>query len=156
MIPFIPDQFPDARFIHIIRDGRAVALSRAKKEHKKITENSNAYKNRGFGVSFEEVLKQCAVSWKEQIEEVASQKEKLELERKGLIHEIQYEEFCMNPHDCLTNIANFMGISPDGFRESGYSHIKSMNHKYQEELTDDDIQKLSKLMEPALKEKGYI
>jgi len=155
MIPFILEQFPEAKFIHIIRDGRAAALSGAKKEYKKMKENWHVYKSRGFGLSFEEVLKHCATSWKEQIEEVASQKEKLELERKGLIHEIQYEEFCMNPHDCLTNIANFMDISPDGFRESDYSHIKSMNHKYKKELIQSKIKELTRLMEPTLQAMGY-
>ena len=155
MIPFILKEFPDARFVHLIRDGRAVALSYAKKGYKKNQANLNLYKRHGLDYPFKEILKACARSWKLHIEEVERQKRELQLEDKGIIYEIRYEEFCANPHNYLYNIAKIMGIDPNGFKERSYSHISSTNYKYKEDQDEDDIREISQIMEHILKEKGY-
>jgi len=155
MIPFILKEFPDARFVHLIRDGRAVALSYAKKGYKKNQANLNLYKKHGLDYPFKEILKACARSWKLHIEEVERRKRELQLEDKGIIYEIRYEEFCANPHNYLCNIAEIMGIDPNGFKGKSYSHISSTNYKYKEGQDENDIREISQIMEPILKEKGY-
>lgn len=156
MIPFVLEQFPNVKFIHLVRDGRAVALSWAKKEHIKIEENLDLYSNQGFGISFEELLKNCAESWKRHIFEVERQKKALELDKQDIMYELRYEDFCLNPHEYLREIADFMDISPQFFDDRDYSHIVSRNYKFREELDEDDYREVCQITEPALKEKGYL
>ena len=156
MIPFVLDEFPNARLIHLIRDGRAVTLSHARRERQKIKQSVNTYREHNLDLSLERTLRTCAESWKRHIEEVQKQKKELNLETKGMILEIRYEDFCRNPHTHLTKIATFMDIDPSGFPKTSYSHITSRNYKYKEELTESIVLELSQIMEPALSQAGYL
>lgn len=156
MIPYILNQFPDAKFIHVVRDGRGVALSWAKKVHTTIAENFASYENQRFGISFDDLLGNCANSWKLHIEEIETQKKTLDLERKGILFEFRYEDFCLAPNKYLAQIADFMGISSAFFADLDYSHITSRNFKYEEELPEAKKLELFQIMEPALREKGYV
>lgn len=155
MIPFILEKFPDARFIHIIRDGRAVAFSYAKKQTEKIKSNIEAYDGKGYKLSFNKILMACAKNWKEHIEEVETQKRKLGLEARGIIFELRYEDFCLEPCRVLSQIASFMGIKTNGLQSKDFLNIKNANHKYREQLSKEAIYELTQIMEPSLKEKGY-
>lgn len=153
MIRFIRRTFPDAHFIHMVRDGHAVALSYAKKEFKKIHQDPNVYQEQGLNLSFEELLKECARSWRQHIEEVERQKE--ELSRQNALYEVRYERFCQDPRRELSQLAKFMGVDPAGFRWTDYSHIRSRNFKYREELEPDTLRALSHIMQPQLANQGY-
>ena len=48
MIPYILELFPEARFIHMYRDGRAVAFSYAKTEYAKMEAEPAPYKKKGY------------------------------------------------------------------------------------------------------------
>ena len=155
MIPFILDEFPNARLIHLIRDGRAVTLSYARRENQKINNSLNTYREHNFDFSLEKALRTCAESWKHHIEEVKRQEKKLKLESRGMILEVRYEDFCRSPRSYLIKIANFMGIDSNGFPRTSYSHISSRNYKYQEELGESDALELCQIMEPTLSQAGY-
>jgi hypothetical protein len=156
MIPFIVKKFPDARFVHLIRDGRAVALSYAKKQHRKIEDNLSTYQEKGFDYPFEDVLVACAKSWKLQLEEVERQTKKLGFRERGMICEMKYEDFCRDPEDVLIQIAGFVGVDSAPFKRMPLSHIKTTNYKYRQERYKGLIQEISQLMEPALGQKGYL
>lgn len=155
MVPDILRLFPEARFIHIIRDGRAVALSFAIKDRKMIEEFPEPYKKMRIDFPLEVLIEKFAESWKRHILEIEKQKEDIGLEKKGLIHELRYEDLCADPHEQLALIASFMGLDPHGFSDADYSYIKNTNYKYQKELRSQTIQKISEIMQPALKLKNY-
>jgi protein-tyrosine sulfotransferase len=155
MMPYILKLFPDARFIHIVRDGRAVALSFALKEKAMIKKYPWPYKQRGIDFSVDELTGKFAEYWKQHILEIERQKECLDLENSGLIHELRYEDLCLNPHEQLALIARFMGLDADEFGLRDYSQIRDTNYKYQQRLNPDVIEKISTIMQPALSIKNY-
>ncbi len=156
MIPFILNEFPEAKFIHVVRDGRGVALSGAKKTQGKILADRDLYQEGGFDMSFEDSLRAFAKSWELHIEEVDRQIKALDLMQRGVIHEIKYENFCSNPKEHLCQIAQFMGIDPDEFVKRDYPDIVSKNYKYNQELDANIMQELARIMELSLRAKGYL
>jgi len=156
MIPQIMQVFPHARLIHIYRDGRAVALSNAKKQHPTVERNADVFKRRGYYMSFEDILTKCAAGWCAQMLEIDRQVESEELKEKDVLLELSYEELCANAGEWLNRIATFLNLSPDGFTVKDLSHIKSMNYKYKETLDGPTVEKITHIMEPALRLKGYL
>lgn len=156
MIPFIFDHFPEGKIVHIIRDGRSVALSWAKMQYKKVQDFPDAYHGHGFGVSFSDVLRYCAQSWVDHMEEVEKQKRSLELDQRGLILEIKYEEFCQDPKSILEEIADFMEISASAYLSSAYEHIASRDYKFNTELSEDVQRELTTIMRTQLEKWLYL
>lgn len=156
MIPYILDNFPKAKLIHIVRDGRGVALSWAKKELKQVEKNLDVYRRQGFGITFDEFLKTFSESWKLHIYEIEAQKKALDLVERGVLFELRYEDFCSNPQYFINELFSFIGIPAAGFRLERLAHITSMNYKYREDLNERTIEIMTGIMEPALEKWGYI
>lgn len=155
MIPEILNLFPDARFIHIIRDGRAVAWSFALHDKKMIDRFPNRYKEIGIDFPLEVLVEKFATHWKQHVLEIEHQKDKLNLEERDRIYELRYEDLCINPREQLASIAKFMHVNPGGFGDRLYSDIKNTNYKYQQKLSIEAIHRLSDMMQPALRLKNY-
>jgi len=106
-IEFLNAIFPDACFIHVIRDGRAVAHSilRAREKHE----------NQFWGVrppGWRELLgipiiEACAMQWKLAVECALDSAAKIEPERYT---EIRYEEFCREPIQTLRHAGERCGL----------------------------------------------
>lgn len=154
MVPHILELFPEAHFIHIYRDGRAVALSWAKFQHAIIKAKPTPYKKNGYFFSFNVLLEKCAEAWKDNIIEIDKQVKDYDLDNKGIIFELSYEDFCANPEEYINRIAAFLSLDPDKFGRM--EDIKNMNYKYRLELDQTTIEKLTKIMKIALKAKGYM
>jgi len=147
-IPDILAIFPDARFIHIIRDGRAVAFSWAVKEYSTMQQHLNVYKKRGYNYSFNELIKFTAKSWVRNIEEVRSQREKTQLVHKNNFIEFSYEEFCIDPEKYVKLICQFLSIDRDRLGKKDLSYIKSMNYKWKKNLDEDIIEEINDIINP--------
>lgn len=156
MIPYILEKFPSAKFIHIVRDGRGVARSWAQKMNTTIQNHIELYKGQGFGISYEDLLLNCAYSWRLHIQEVENQKHRLGLEKKGMLLELRYEDFCTRPDYHLFELASFMDVSPSAFQNGSYDHILNMNYKYMNQFKEPELKKLTQIMEPGLVRWGYI
>jgi hypothetical protein len=155
-IPFLIKNFPGLKLIHIFRDGRSTALSYAKKEFKKLQENPEPYKKKGYFYDFKKLLAICSKTWQEHIFEIEKQKKELKLKERNILHELKYEDYCNSPKEHLIDIANFCNIDFDRFGVKDFSDIKSMNYKYRTELDEKDIEEITQIMAPALKLKGYL
>ncbi len=153
IIPRIAELFPDARFIHIFRDGRVSSYVTAKKEYSKMISEPDSYKKAGYYYnSFEELLFQMALYWKLTMTEV----EKLTSE-KGLsgnnLMQFSYEEFCSNPRDSLERICDFINIPYQDLRTD---YIVDKNNYHFKEMGTFKINMLNELIGFALKNKGYL
>jgi hypothetical protein len=155
MIPYVLELFPDARFIHLVRDGRAVALSFAKMERRKIDRHPAPYRKSGLDCSLKTLIDDFARHWRQHIAEVETQRRVLNLDSGRRIHELRYEDLCANPRSELTSLARFLKVEPEGFDTRRYAAIENRNYKFRDELDDATVQRISGLMQPELLQKGY-
>ena len=155
MVPKVLELFPGARFIHLFRDGRAVALSWAIRERAKIDGHREPFRRFGLDLDRDMLLEKFAEHWTQHILEIERQKEELDLVGRGLLHELRYEDLCADPAHELTSIAQFMELDPHRFATTEYSEIKDANAKYRKELPSSAIERISSIMRPALAIKHY-
>lgn len=151
LMPELAEMFPNGRFLHIYRNGPAVVASFEKffkrKEWLKYTDEAS------HKAQFRQ---ECAQYWGDCLFEIDHQKTALGLEQSGKFYEFSYESLCDAPRQILDDIADFFQVRRDGF---GYdlSQIVSQNYKVGSDYTNDpDWQAAIKVMEPAMKLKGYL
>jgi len=156
-IPYLLDIFPEAKFIHIIRDGRAVIYSYASRlvKKNKLREWPEPQKSL-FEKSFEEFAIWLANYWKICIDEIEKKEKQLELREKGIFFEVTYEYLCANKSETINDICQFIGLNSSRFRSSYYTeNIVSQNSKWQEKLKPETIVKITQAMQPVLQKRGY-
>jgi hypothetical protein len=146
MIPKILSIFPEAKFIHIYRNGPSVVASLVKKEWEKYHDCFNSKKQ--FQLS-------CAKYWNDCLMEIESQKNVLSLTKKGLLFELSYEELCDNPLEILNKLFSFLSVD---FKKFNFdlTQIVSQNYKVGSSITDEKWFELMEVMSPGLELKGYV
>ncbi len=155
MITEILEIFPDARFLHLVRDGRAVAFSFAHHERRLIDRFPDKYAKNGFDLPFEQLLDHFALYWKRHIMEIELRRRNFDPDGRHRLHELRYEELCADPSRQLGYIGQFLGVAPEGFRDIGYANVRNQNHKYAAALDSETVARLTSIMEPELSLKGY-
>jgi hypothetical protein len=154
-IPQLLERFPEARFVHVVRDGRAVAYSYADHLLRK-------GKLREWPAEEREILSsdpslvavRTAGVWRRSLLEVELQTHRRDLATKGRMHEVRYEDLVHDPDRALGALHRFLGIPELPFERSRW-RLQSMNHKWRERLSAQIIQQLTELLEPWLLAKGY-
>ena len=155
-IPYLLKIFPEAKFINMIRDGRAVVNSYTKKQLAEIQEFPEPYRSNQIEYDFEELAKHLAHFWKANINEVKQQKQAQGLSEKAQIIDVKYEALCARTTDTLENICSFLGVSPSKFNSAVREiNVTNRNHKWRENFDDDLATQLTEIMEPTLSEEGY-
>ena len=159
---YLNETFPDAKFIHIVRDGRAVA---------------NSLINTGFWLGwggpekwrwgplpeayYDEWLKydrsfivMAAIQWKILMD--ASEKAIKHLDQSKLL-EIKYEDLCINPIQLFKKVRAMMdrGFSlPPSLQQNMY-HLIDTNNKYRDELSLSQQTALNVVLSSHLQKYGY-
>lgn len=155
MLKEIGWHFSDARFIHLYRDGRAVALSYAKKHLDKINRNSSAYALMGITSDFESLVNQSFKHWMEHIEAVERADAQEGFSVAGRLMELSYEELSLAPAECLERILQFMGLGNEGYRLAETAEVDNRNSKVFEELPGRLLRRLTESGASVLERKGY-
>lgn len=156
-IPYLLTMFPEARFIHVVRDGREAACWYARKQHEKMRAYPAAYEASGLACSLEELLVTLAGFWKTNLEEVARQDEALRLSRRGVLLELTYEELCANTSAVLERACRFTDLDPSRFAPAISEHkLENRNHIWKEVLDPALLTQMVTAMEPMLAQKGYV
>jgi hypothetical protein len=111
-IPYLLACFPDARFVEIVRDGRAVAYSLSRVDWWEDAElawmpGSPRYW-RDAGIDPWEL---CALNWVAELDAVAAG---MEVVPEGQRLRLSYEHFVASPIETLSEVARFAGLSPSG------------------------------------------
>jgi omega-hydroxy-beta-dihydromenaquinone-9 sulfotransferase len=163
-IGLIRAAFPDAQFIHVIRDGRAVVNSVVAAPYfdgwsgpsnwtrgtlNKVQEDKWADSGHSFIVL-------AAIGWENRIRAFQSARQSL-LDRQYL--EIHYENFCDDPHAVLANVIEFLNLPP-GVTSEFFTRIRSkafssQNDKWRQDLTAQQQHDLHQYLAPLLSELGY-
>jgi hypothetical protein len=152
-IDFLREIFPDAKFIHIIRDGRAVAYSimRSRLGH------DGAYwsvKPPGW----QELLKlplveACALQWKLTVEAIMKSASSLPGDQ---YMEVKYEELVARPIEIFEQVGRKCDLLwKDGLLPAITAGMDNRNFKWQAELPVADQYTLNKLLGGFLKQLGY-
>lgn len=155
MMPHVLAIFPDAKFIHVVRDGRAAAYSRAVKEGQKMEEYATIYRERGYFVSRSELLTHAAQAWTDSIEEITRQDVAYQLSATGRMVEVRYEELCAQPVATVARLAEFIGVARDRANLDRI-HTDSQNTKYQSKMDAITIDRLTHIMAATLRTKEYL
>ena len=157
-IEFIKDIFPEARFVHLVRDGRAVVNSILS-----IIEREDFRKVDKFG-KFCRPQNWRDIIHKPPIERFAHQwvgiLDAVNNDSKGIQSsnwvEVKYENLCKNPGGVLKSVYEKLGLNGNQKALSSVSRMPaSMNFKWKARFNEQEQEALFSIMSRWLKNYGY-
>lgn len=148
--------FPDARFIHLIRDGRAVCRSILQERQK--AGRLDAWwdvKPEGWR-QWESMdpVDAIAHQWDNVVRAVSENGARLPPEQ---YIEVKYEDYAADPVAFVQRLTRFCEIEwpADAIREAT-RHIENRNDKWAKEFSPDQIGRITKIAGDTLKRFGYL
>ncbi len=156
-IGYIDRVFPDAFFIHVIRDGRAVVNSIVNKIQKDPFRQEIPFGNFCKPPNWREFLRdnpveQAALQWREIVRFILDQRENLE----NRYYELRYEDLCRDPRGTLASAFSFVELlATEETMASLPRSLKNMNFKYRGHLSTEQIDTINEVQGPLLRELGY-
>ena len=174
IIPFLNEAFRDAKFIHIVRDGRDAALSLSKKPWytaeaaKSGRRDPDGYPygpSRRFWVEKDRVndyehtsnLHRCIWLWRRYVEEALLGAQAVPQDR---LLQIRYEDLITAPADHAKRIADFLGIDDEPSRKKLELHMVENAYagsigRWREEMDPSAIQMVHDEAGTLLEHLGY-
>lgn len=137
-ILYLNEIFPDAIFIHILRDGRAVAASLLERK-KKFGKNFGASPPEIENVNTRDLISLCGLQWQGIIRSVFEDSAKLKPDQ---FLTIKYEDFIDNWKEILLSAFQFCDLDPDLYSADPAVRIKSHNLGKWMLLTDNEKDQL--------------
>lgn len=156
-LDYIRAVFPDACFLHVIRDGRAVVHSLLEETRKHPQRGQFPFGNFCKPPNWRELLRypaleQAAWQWKEIVSHVLTRRQDL----GASYHEFHYEDLCVDPRGVLREAYAFAGLRVDrdalGRLPEG---LDSRNLKWKMALGSGDIEAVNRIQAPLLQQLGY-
>ncbi|HEX6384565.1 MAG TPA: sulfotransferase [Anaerolineae bacterium] len=156
-IDYIRKIFPDALFIHVIRDGRAVVNSIVKR-----IERDPERQHIPFGdfckppdwrqYLRDEPVEQAALQWREITRYVLDKRDEL----GDRYYELKYEHMCQEPREVFAAAFEFAGLPVSAEFLAGIpERLRNMNHKYEENLSATQIATINTIQEELLETLQY-
>ncbi|MBE9062328.1 sulfotransferase [cf. Phormidesmis sp. LEGE 11477] len=174
IIPFLSEAFPDAQFIHIIRDGRDAALSLSKKPWlAKSAADSGKYEPGGYPYGpyaqfwveparrkeFETTsdLRRCIWAWQRFTEEAIADTRDLPSDK---LLEVRYESFGSDPTGEADRILNFLGIEDTNSRQPFKAAVSAFNprltEQWKRQLNEQQLAEIYEESEELLRQLHYL
>lgn len=163
-IRYLSSIFPDARFVHVVRDGRAVVHSLLNvafwQERNRM--HAPAWSN-GLGTDDfadwerhgRSPLALAAIQWRRVVETIRQEAAELASDRYA---ETAYEQFVREPHRVLQGISSFCAL-PLSHREHDFVdkrfQLRDMNTQWTERFSVEDTVLLNELLGRTLEQLGY-
>lgn len=157
-IDYIQKIFPDAKFIHIIREGHATVESNFSRSNIDLFRTYCPFGYFPKPPDWRSYLKlpkieQYSRQWVDVITYIQNKAKTLNTEN---YLEIKYEEFCKDPHTVFKEIDNFCEISPDRRLLNKLPEtLPNFNFKWKKNLTEDEIMKLESIINDLNHRLGY-
>ena len=173
LINFLSNAFPDAQFIHIIRDGRDAALSHSKKPWLQAAKSeSGSFEPGGhrvgayarFWVEPEQIrefettsdIHRCIWAWHRHTTNALEAASRLSSDR---YHELRYESLVLNPADEADHLLDFLGITDSQSRRLFHQAVAKAKPnsigQWQRELSDEQLQQIDKEAGQLLRQLNY-
>ena len=142
-IPLLRSALPDAKFVHITRDGRAVALSLQAERLRSTYPGAS-------DVEKQELLKNIAHYWVDVLDDVAVARDSVDL------YEIRYEDFCADVRSSLQRILCHVGLSAEQFPyERCPVDLSPTNAKWTDAASPEAIATVEDIQAPWLAKLRY-
>lgn len=152
---FLKAIFPNARFIHLIRDGRGVCLSVLKRREGADGPNMwwDARPPNWRELEALDPITSIAHQWLEVVTHVRNVGAQLGSDYL----EITYEHLIETPSDTLRIVGEFCALDcPAPQQAPLISSLKDQNSKWREAFSKDEVQRLNHVMAPLLQQYGYL
>ena len=135
--------FPAARFVHIVRDGRPVALSGRAKILAGQAEG-------GGGVDPNEALQAAANRWVEVLQLVE--------DAPGIdVCEIRYEDFCDDVHGVIRAVLRHAGLDDESFPfRRCPTTLENRNARWVDAALDQELAEITRTQRDILIQHGYL
>jgi len=154
-IPYLDEIFPDAVFIHFIRDGRAVARSLIHmREYKGDRRRYWGIKPPGWERLLDlDPLEAVGRQYTMTVDYIRTSAACL---APGRYLELRYEDFCAAPAEALHRVGRACDLhwTDDGIRTAA-AGVQSCNYKWKEELEPAEIERLDRVMGDTLAALDY-
>jgi hypothetical protein len=163
-IAYLSSLFPDARFVHVIRDGRAVVHSllnvsfweKGGRMHEPAWEGGLGRADiADWEQNDRSPLSLAAVQWRRVVTSAREEAARLAPDRYGEVH---YERFVATPDQVLDELARFCELAPSA-RATEFLRtrveLRDMNFQWRERLPEDDLRTLNGLLGEQLVQLGY-
>jgi hypothetical protein len=153
--------YPDARVVHMVRDGRDVVCSLLEKRWLKPSRGGTDDAGVPYGTyarfwvepdrrdEFENVsdARRAAWAWRRYVTAVRS--------ATASVLELRYEKVVADPHSCAADLARHLGTAPDTVSEAlGHAHPSSIG-RYRRDLTPEQLADFEAEAGDLLRELGY-
>jgi Sulfotransferase family len=148
----ILEMIPGARFIYLVRDGRAVIHSYAGKIGAKMQANPEAFRQQGLALSREELVLKLAEHWQQAQQQYESYQATFEA---GRLLALRYEDLCAEPRRALTAAFEFAGVAPERFDWSRAGVLENRNDRWRQALPEPVRREAERIMADGLACWGY-
>jgi hypothetical protein len=150
---FLKEIFPDAIFIHIIRDGRAVAYSIMHSRQKHSGQYWSTKPPGWRDLLHRPMLEACALQWKMIVEYALDSAQSLPQDQ---YLELKYETFIQRPAETLKLVGNKCGLQwREDLLESSAIGLENRNFKWREDLNPAQKDTLAAVVDDLLNRLGY-
>jgi len=146
--------FPDAKFINVSRDPRAVVSSMSERYDQEGEFDIGMYEKITNDVKFQsfEPIEKFAWYYKEFTDAIT----KFSSQNKNNFLTIQYEKLLQNPNDTIQNILKFCELDlPEFFDEMSSLIQQNTLDKWKKTLSQKDIEKISNIVTDSIKQMKY-
>lgn len=151
-IPHLEEVFSGtARYVELVRDGRAVAGSYARHLRPKMVEWPPASRI-AFRSDPGELLVTAGRAWLAAIEAIDLARPML----SDRLLTVSYEDLCRSPGEVLSEVAEFVGIEPNGWDPNVIpAAAEPRNQRWESDWSVDDRQRLERAIATGLRSRGY-
>lgn len=155
-LPFLADVFPEARFVSIVRDGRAVAYSLSRVDW---WDASNLWWFGGTPLQWQErggePWDACAREWVEEVRVIEVGLASIEPKR---ILRVSYEAMVADPLTELGEMARFGGLPESGAWAEALSRLQypNRNEGWRKNLDPEVVERIERIQAEELSRYGYL
>ncbi len=156
-VDYLDRLFPDAYFVHVVRDGRAVAnslltITRREKRRQEIPFGGFCKPPNWRSRLREDPAEQAALQWDDIVRYVLRRRAGLDLE--GRYCEVRYEDMCRDPKETFTRVFAAVGL-PASREHMGGIPDRMQDRGGASALAERDREVVTRIQRPLLRELGY-
>lgn len=151
LAPDLLARFPDARFVHFLRDGYVSAYITARLEWAAILRSPGRYKAQNCPLDFGTVLERMARYWAWTIARVDTVASRL----PGRVLELRYEDWCRQPGTAVKQVSEFLRLRLAAHAYPRLDPIEDLEPFVRGETSAREAEILDAAMGAMRAQKGY-